>query len=266
MKIAKINADFSVEFGKTRLERLACVAPLKITKTFALEDGGVQICAMDASPGLLAGDHYEMNWRLAKKARVCVTTQSFTRVHPSREEPCSLKTHLEIGENAVLEWFPEPMMLYQDAALSAETEVVLASGATLLAGEVWCAGRIGRGESFQFARLENRWRVQWNGEAIYASALDLQPDNFAPKTIGALSDWTHSGNFWAFGDWVEPSLVERFWEILDAQTTVYGGATPLNQKGVMVSLLGHRAHDLQELIQQFRGAALHCKNESVERK
>ena len=250
---AHIQAIFNCENGRTRAAHLSCAAPLKIARTWArAADGGLDLCLMDASPGMLAGDRYALDFHLSRGARVAVTTQGFARIHPSASAPCALKTRLQIAEDAILEWHPEPLMLYKDADLRAQTTVELARGATLIASEVWCAGRTGRGEVWQFARFDNRWNVRQNGAPIFASALDLTPRDFDPRAKGAWNNCTHSGSFWAWGALSNQTLLEDFWQIIENQSAVYAGAT-LVQGGAMVSMLGARAHDLTEMIGRLRG-------------
>lgn len=253
-----IKADFCAANGRTRLARLSSRAPLKVAKTFALPDGGVSVIVMDASPGLLAGDSYRTRWRLFEGARVQIGAQGFTRAHPCRERPCALETRLEVATGAFLDWNPEPLVLYRDAWLCARNEAHLQRGATLLASEIWCAGRIERGESFDFARFQNSWRVYREGVPLFASSLDLQPARFDPRALSACGDWTHAGNFWAFHEHASEAFKDALWDILENPSPllhpVYAGASLLAHGGVMVSLLGRRAHDLQQTIAQLRAA------------
>ena len=254
---AGIQAVFEARDGRTRAVRLVQNAPLKIARTFDLADGALGVCLMDASPGMLAGDYYSFDFAVAADARVAVTTQGFTRVHPSRDNPCALQTRLRVDEHASLEWFPEPLMLYADADLSAQTTVELAPRATFLASDIWCAGRIGRGEKWDFARYRSRWNIARAGAPLYASSIDVEPAKFDVRQIGAWQNWTHSGNFWALfpaDAAFDARLCAAFWEIIESQT-VYAGASALEGGGVVVSMLGTRAHDLQELTRGLQAAA-----------
>lgn len=261
MNIARIEAAFANCDGRTRAARLIQSAPLKIARTFALENGALGICLMDASPGMLAGDCYQFDFVLAEQARVEVTAQGFTRVHPSRENPCAMQTRLKVGARAQLQWFPEPLMLYADADLCAQTTVKLAPTATFLAHDIWCAGRTGRGEIWQFARHRNRWNIERAGIPLYASSLDIEPANFDVHQNAAWGNWTHTGNFWAFCAYesgavavdFDAHLCETFWEIIERKSNIlYAGASILANGGVTVSMLGRRAHDLQELTRELR--------------
>lgn len=258
MKTAHIKAAFAAlpderTDGRTRATRIEQSAPLKIARTFSLDGGALGVCIMDASPGMLAGDCYQLDFDLADGARVEIGTQGFTRVHPSRVNPCALQAHLRVGDGAQLEWFPEPLMLYADADLRAQTTVELAPRATFLAGDIWCAGRIGRGENWKFTRYRSRWNITRDGAPVFASSLDLAPRNFAPQQVGAWQDYTHSGNFWAFGPTPSEDLIEALWSIIEGQNTVYAGVSALENGGFLVSMLGRRAHDLQELTEKLRG-------------
>ena len=252
---AHISAVFTGENGRTRAAHLSQKAPLKIARTFARADGGLDLCLMDASPGMLAGDRYLLDFALQAGARVAVTTQGFTRVHPSSAHRCELQTRLSVAGGAVLHWLPEPLMLYANADLRAHTTVALQSGATLMASEIWCAGRTARGEAFDFARFVNRWKVNQNGAPLWASSLDLAPKIFEPRNLGAWASSTHSGNFWVWSDAAPDELLEAWWEIIENQTAVYAGASAI-AGGAMVSMLGRRAHDLSELGAQLRAATL----------
>ena len=250
---AQIQATFAAQNGQTHALHLAQNAPLKIAKTWPRADGGLDLCLLDASPGLLAGDRYRLDFTLEKGARLAVTTQGFTRVHPSAQKPCALETRLQVAENAVLQWHLEPMLLYAGASLRAQTHVDLAPGATLTASEIWGAGRVGRGERWQFERFSNRWNVHRNGAPLFASALDLAPAKFEPRSLGAWNTWTHSGNFWVWSEAANAAMEAAFWEIIERQSAVYAGASGI-EGGVMVSMLGHRAHDLSEMVRELRAS------------
>ena len=235
MSVAYVKAAFAASDGRTRMERIEQNAPLKIARTFDLNGGALGVCIMDASPGMLAGDRYQFDFAVAADARVAVTTQGFTRVHPSRDNPCELQTRLQVGDGATLQWFPEPLMLYAGADLRAQTTVELAPTATFLGADIWCAGRIGRGESWEFARHRSRWNINRAGAPLYASSVDIEPANFDAKQIGAWNGWTHSGNFWALyaaNAELDERLCEAFWQIIEEQT-VYAGASVLAAGGVV---------------------------------
>ena len=250
---ARLEARFAGARGQTEMSHYLASAPLKIAKTFVGESG-ISVCVMDCSPGMLAGDCYDFRWHLEKNARVSLTTQGFTRVHPSRENSCALKQNLVLESGAIGEWFPEPLMLYQDAHLRSETAIEIAPDATLLWSEITCAGRVARGEAFGFHALQNRMRVRRDRKLIFVNQTGLRPatDNF--NHVGAWNGFTHAGNFHVFSPHANQELCELLRAVLASSTNVWGGASSLDEGGVVVSLLAHRAWDLQETSAQLRAA------------
>ena len=124
----EIKAEFAVRSGLTQLVHKYHASPLKIAKTFRYENetliqdahpaDQLGVYMMDCSPGLMSGDHYEINVRLGEGARVFLTNQSFTKVHPSEAGHGSTQRQtLHLEADALLEYIPEPLMLYKDASL-----------------------------------------------------------------------------------------------------------------------------------------------------
>ena len=97
---------------------------------------------MDVSPGLLAGDRYELDWKVGADAHLYVTNQSFTKVHPCLElsKGASLSQRFELAPGAIVESMPEPIMLFRDDLVINDTEVKLALGSVWLQAEVLVSG------------------------------------------------------------------------------------------------------------------------------
>ena len=250
---ARLEAHFESVRERTQLTRCFAKSPLKIAKTFPLESG-VRVCVMDCSPGMLAGDHYEFSWHLGANTAVEVTTQGFTRVHPSLAHPCTLHQKIALEPGAYLEHFPEPLMLFHDAAIKTECQVDLAPKATLLMGEIVCAGRIERGEVFAFRSWQSRTRVRRAGKLIYVAQNALRPDTLTPSCVGSWGDYTHAGTFCVFSPHVGAEFLPALRALLENResSNVWAGASQLDCGALVVSLLGRRAHDLQELTHQMR--------------
>ncbi|HEX8835125.1 MAG TPA: urease accessory protein UreD [Abditibacteriaceae bacterium] len=253
---ARIEATFVRVRGQTQIARSYASAPLKIARAFPLDDGKIGVCVMDSSPGMLAGDCYEFDWRLEPGARVFLTNQSFTKVHPSRERPCSQIQKIAIASDALLELLPEPVTLYSDAALTSTSEIDIESGGTLLLSDILCAGRVARGEVFEFESWRSRLRVRYDGELVFANQSILQPRCHDPRSHAGWGDSTYLGNLYLFTDtlsaplWNE--LLTQLRDVLELFPTVRGGASLLERHGLAVSLLGARAYDLQQVVHALR--------------
>jgi urease accessory protein len=248
---------------KTVLLERFHLAPLKVSKTFYLEDDGqLAVYLMDASPGMLDGDSYDVDIRLGRGCSVYLTNQSFTKIHPSSGSIASLRQTFVLDENAVLEYFPEPVIPYAGSRFSGNTEFHLDRGASLLFSEIVTPGRTHRGEHFQYDLLSNQLRVYKQGRLVAWEHFRLEPALDSYSQLGAFENYTHMGAMWVISEEVNEKLLEemrscasRLMEPYRQGDTVRGAAVnPLvgmsltAKEGIAVRLLGHNVWQLQEVI------------------
>lgn len=247
-----VRATFNCSGGVTRLARAAFGAPLKIAKPFPQSDGSLSVCLMDCSPGILAGDHYALDWRLESGAQVVLSNQSFTKIHPSGDQPCSQTQTVFVARNARLDYAPQPTMLYRDADFRNCCNVEIEAGGTLLWSEIVCAGRIARGEAFQFRRYDNRLMVRYDGELVFCNRTLWQPLKHDLRTVGSWESSTHYGQIVFICEPLKPSLLEEVREVLAQFPDIRSGASLTNRAGLVVTFLGQSAWEMQALVEQLR--------------
>ncbi|GFZ76902.1 urease accessory protein UreD 1 [Paenibacillus marchantiophytorum] len=256
----EIQAEFAVRSGLTQLVHKYHASPLKIAKTFRYENDSLTldtppaeqlgVYMMDCSPGLMSGDHYEITMRLREGARVFLTNQSFTKVHPSVAGSGSTQRqtlHLEAG--ALLEYIPEPLMLYKEANLAAEMEVHLAPGSALILSDVLCPGRTQRGEIFHYTRYTNRLKVWHANELIFYQNQRIEPAAMPLAAPGCWEHETHLGNLYVYSDRLKHQHLEALMECLvtlnGESSHVRVGASLTHKYGLIVSVLGRHAWEVQ---------------------
>lgn len=257
----EITAAFAIRSGITQLVHKHHASPLKIAKTFRYENEtytGTQpedqlgVYMMDCSPGLMSGDHYEINVRLEEGARVFLTNQSFTKVHPSlADQGSSQRQSLHVERGALLEYIPEPLMLYKDARLFSETEVHLAPGAACIYSDVLCPGRTQRGEIFQYSRYTNRMQVWYGAELIYYQNQRIEPFAMQLSAPGSWEQETHLGNLFVFSDRLErrhQGDLLACLEKLEGMEDVRVGASLTYKHGMIITVMGRHAWKLQHVL------------------
>ncbi|WP_026326504.1 urease accessory protein UreD [Paenibacillus ginsengihumi] len=251
-----VRAEFSASGGATRLERSVHSYPLKIAKTFSFPNRQLGVYVMDASPGMMAGDRYELSWHFGEAANVFVTNQSYTKVHPSvpgAGGASEQRQKLVLEQGAYVEYMPEPVTLYKDARFRSATDVVLAPGAALVMSDIVCPGRLHRGELFQYEQYRSRLTVWLEEEPIYQSRQRLEPAASEVEAAGRFEDYTHLASFYVFSDRIGPDTtgmlrgaLELF---MEAGAPVYCGVSSAVKHGVIVSALGRRVIDLERVVE-----------------
>jgi urease accessory protein len=232
--------------GRTRLVQHHQSAPLKIARTFERCDGGLDICVMDASPGLLAGDSYQFEWVLEAGAKARITTQGATRVHPSAGPLSRQIIDVSVAEGAHLEFWPETTIPFRGARFESVIKAKLEEDAHLVLFESLSAGRIARGEVFEFNSVSLQISVLGSeGPRFFAR------NRFAPATAplsepfswGGATQWS---SIFAFGPKWAQSNVREAQELLEAEA-MHGSASLLSQGDLGVVMLGQRAHDTRRV-------------------
>ncbi len=236
-------------------------APIKIAKAFPMGDVALGVIVMDVSPGLLSGDHYEMEWKIGQGAHLYVTNQSFTKVHPAPDAAggASMRQHFELERGAIVESMPEPVMLYRDAAFDSETMIRMDAGAVWMGAEVLCPGRTLSGELFAYRSYRNRFTVHYGNELIYAQRQVIVPEQQALSAPGCLAEMTHTGVFYAFSDRIQSRHVERVRALLEAVPerngqSILWGVSLTYKHGLAVMAAGTAAWFIQEALAAVWGA------------
>ncbi|MBY9077693.1 urease accessory protein UreD [Paenibacillus sp. HN-1] len=250
-----LRASFSLRGGKTEAIERYHTAPVKIAKLFRFPDE-LGVIVMDSSPGMLGNDRYVMEWEAGQDTRVVLTNQSFTKVHPCEYgQKASMLQRFRLGSGSCIEVMMEPVMLYRDAAYENDTVVELQKGSVWMQGEVLCPGRILRGESFVYRRLDNRLRVYSEGRLIFHQRQVVLPEQQAIEATGSWEDFSHTGTFYVFSDGVTPKLLEDVRQALQKApsrlgTEILSCASLTYTQGLVVTGYSKSAWILQELLKE----------------
>ncbi|MEL6262576.1 MAG: urease accessory protein UreD [Cyanobacteria bacterium J06631_12] len=163
--------------------------PLSVSPVFRLEDNGegatpaqqrAYLYRMNTSPGLLAGDSLAVSVRLGAGSSLYLADQAATKVHTMPEVGtekatwASVHYQIEVGENATLEFLPEPLILFRESALQQTAEITLHPTAYLSWGEIILPGRLSRGECYQFRECFSRLHLAApDGQVWFTEAMKL---------------------------------------------------------------------------------------------
>ncbi|CAG7659115.1 urease accessory protein UreD [Paenibacillus allorhizosphaerae] len=258
-----INAEFSSSGGETQLLRHQQSYPLKIAKTFRFEGRQLGVYVMDASPGMMAGDLYEQQWRFGKGTDVFITNQSYTKVHPARKSdndpatPTRQRQTLHLASGAYVEYMPEPLMLYNQAYFLSETDIRMERDSTLIFSEIVCPGRTHRGEQFQYELYRSRLSVWYDDELIFTAKQLTEPGKHAPLGAGRWDGYTHLGSLYMFSTVADAALVEKLRDKLERKFppggSLYFGISLTYKYGLAVSVLGRRVYEIADLLETAWG-------------
>ncbi|MEO5366471.1 MAG: urease accessory protein UreD [Magnetococcus sp. WYHC-3] len=162
--------------GRTRLADLYQRAPMRVALPEPEVGEPLHAVLINTSGGLVGGDRCHVEVHADAGTDLLVLPQAAEKVYRSTGADCTLENTLAVGENAFLEWLPQDTILFQGARLERHTQVTLASGARLLAGEILVFGRAAHGESLTRGLLRENWTVLQDQRLLWADRLRLEED------------------------------------------------------------------------------------------
>ncbi len=247
--LAKLYATFEDQHGRTHITDRYYEAPLRISRAFRLpgSDGELCVYTSDVSPGVMNGDAYESVWQIRENAHVVLTSTSATRLHPTPTLPSSVSHTFQLEKGAVLEYFPECVIPFAGSNATLSATFHLQESSVLVYADVWSAGRVHRGEIYDFIRFEGNTEVWRDQELVIWDRFALEPDQSVPDTLSSMMDYTHLASLWMVGTSIGTEELHQIRSLLPKDTRILAGASFLaGGEGIAVRMLGRAAFELQE--------------------
>ncbi|MCW3793635.1 urease accessory protein UreD [Paenibacillus sp. LS1] len=245
---SELRATFAFQGERTVMTDRYYSAPLRFSRSFRPPGGGTELCVYtsDVSPGVLNGDHYHSEWELGEGTHVMLSSTSATRLHPTPSIPSSVNHHFRLGKGATLEYFPESVIPFKGSSSSLTVTFALEEQAILAYADIWSAGRIHRGEAFQFERYRSLTEI-WQGEKLAVwDRFGFEPETDDPKHSASLLHYTHTAALWMIAPGLGTAELEQVRSALPPDGRMLAGASLLATGGIGVRLLGMAAWELQE--------------------
>jgi urease accessory protein len=134
--------------------------PLQALAPVALDDPAAVVSILNPTGGLVGGDRLSIDVEATAGAHAVLTTPSATRVYRSDGEDATQSVKISIGPRAAVEWVPDHTIPFAGSAFRQALDVEMDETARLILVDAFSAGRVGRGEAWQFALLDSAVSVR----------------------------------------------------------------------------------------------------------
>jgi urease accessory protein len=229
--------------------------PWKVVRAF-----GSLVHLNNVSGGVLAGDRLALEAEVAPGAAAQITTTGATRLyrHRAGAPDSEQRARFLVGDGALLEYLPDPVIPYAGSRHTQRTEIRLGRGAALFWWEVLAPGRLAAGERFAFERLGVGNEICAADRPILREDYLLEPQRKDLSATPRMSEYSHTASFCAAREG-QPSafwraLEDQLNEIARARTllgqTVWGASTLISD-GVVVRGLSASGRFLHETLIEF---------------
>lgn len=263
---AELRLDFrrDAATARTILESSHQDPPLRIVRTFQNADGAALAHLHNVSGGLLGGDQLAMTVRAGPGAQVQLTTTGATRLYrPRTDAPVTTQTNeIMVGENALLEYVPDPIIPFAASRFSQRTRIHLAEGAGLFWWEILAPGREARCEIFEYDFLEMKMDIAALVGPVAAESIRLEPRVRPLASLARLGPFRTWATFYICRVGLEPNA----WHTAEGELCeiaaglphsgeVRWGISTLVAHGLVIRALAERGRDVLPGLQSLWAAA-----------
>jgi len=247
--IAALDITAARRDGRTYLKRSFWQPPFKIADvTEDRRRPTLHLMQMSASPGVLAGDHYQLGIRLEEGAAVHWHTQSYQRLF-SMASAARQQVRVDLAPGASLTYLPHPCVPQAGADFRADNHIFLAANSRLVWGEIVTCGRKLNGEVFQFSNYRSVTEVSVEGKLVLKENLRLVPQRTDLGGLGQLEGFTHQGGLLCIDAQVNVArVIPLLLETLAAIPGIDFGVTGLPVNGFALRVLGNHSERLMQAL------------------
>ena len=227
--------------GRSYIARQRVGYPFHITRPFYFEEaptGALTLYLQSVSGGIYQGEDLRMVCSADAGSAAHVTTQAATIVHRMPAAPARQTAALAAEDGALLEYLPDPLIMFPGARLASVLEIEASEGATIIASESF-AHHDPDGEDRRFESFAAEMRVRDEGGRLLAlERYALSGDRLAAGA-GQIARWPAQGSVVvAHRGSARDAILATLRAALAPTEDFYGGASALpNEAGVGVRLL-----------------------------
>jgi urease accessory protein len=156
------------------------------------------------------------------------------------------RCQIDVASGAFLCYRPLPVIPFAGSDFRGSTRIDLAeTGAALAYSDIFCAGRINRGESFRFRRYQHLLEIRLGSRLLFRENTDFRPAEQNLTGVGLFEGYSHLLTMVLCGVKTNPDTIRS--ELNAAGMSVTAAVTTLDRNGgnFLVKALGCSAEELQ---------------------
>ena len=227
--------------GRSYIARQRVGYPFHITRPFYFDEApavALTLYLQSVSGGIYQGEDLRMVCSADAGSAAHVTTQAATIVHRMPAAPARQTVSLTAEDGALLEYLPDPLIMFPGARLASVLEIEASADATVIASESF-AHHDPDGEDRRFESFAAEMRIRDEGGRLLAlERYALAGDRLAAGA-GQIARWPAQGSFVvAHRGPARDAILAALRAALAPTDDFYGGASALpNEAGMSVRLL-----------------------------
>lgn len=237
--------------GKTAAAEQYYKLPLQIMRIHYQEkDGTAYAYLLNPSGGVLQHDRLYTEITLEDESRAYVTTTSSTKFYKMDEGHAEVVNRLEVGSGAVLEYMPEHNVPFAMSRAYQENEYRLHRDSVLIAADTVTAGRMTRGELFQYDLYSSKTKIYVDNRLrLYDSS--LMKSGMDMSRLGFMEGYLISGTIYVYAEGLDPELPVKLNAMSGEDVVIAAGRT--DDSLMTVRILGRGTVEVKDATYEIWG-------------
>lgn len=213
---ARLELRYAVREGeRTVLAHRRHSGPLLVQKPFYPE--GARVChstLVHPPGGIAGGDRLELSVAAEAGAHAVITTPGAAKWYRSNGNTAEQCCELSVASDALLEWLPQPSIVFDGARGRQTHRVTLQRNARYIGWDIVCFGRVARGERFAVGEYQASTEIVGEDGRLWSDCARVRDGGALLSSPAGLSGHPVTGLFLAGGVEMERALVGRCREIV----------------------------------------------------
>jgi urease accessory protein len=220
--------------------------PLQVLAPSDIDDGTLYLMLLNPTGGLVGGDRLLTRIVQGCGTSVCITTPSATRLYRTASHPAIHETLIQVEEGASLEYLPDHIIPHAGSALRQSLRVEMARESRAIIWDALAAGRLARGERWDFRALESRTEILLCGRPVFINRTRIDPLHQRPERLGLMEGFTYMASLVVLADGFRrwEGLIASIEAELKGMPQILGGVSLLAGGGCQVRIFTRSASDL----------------------
>lgn len=234
--------------GKTYLAKQYYKLPLQIMPPHYQDtDGTAFVYLLNPSGGILHNDRLLTEITVEKDSKALVTTPASTKFYKMDAGYAKVVNRLSVEAGGVLEYIPEHNVPYAQSSTYQENYFYLDRTSSLIATDMVTAGRVSRGEIFDYDIYSSKTKVFVDDELIAYDNSTIEPGKMTLDQIGMLEGFLTNGTMYIYGQNLPKEIVTEINQ-MKREEGIYLGVSAVTADLMLVRFMGTNMIELQKTI------------------
>jgi urease accessory protein len=242
-KNAVANLTFKKFGEKTHLTDVYTELPAKMLRELYYDPylpGLPYILFMNPTGGIVQGDRYFYKFHLNEDAEAFITDTMATKIYKMDLNYASKQVDVYLSKNSRLEFFPRESIAFVDSRWYQHVTFHVDEGSKFLYSEIFCPGRIARGEFWDFDIYASKVIIEQNNKLLL-----LDSSMFTRQDKDVLDVIFGPNKYLLKAYWYSENAAEAKNKI--EFKDVYGGTTEMAEKrGITIKALSNDLNNLRK--------------------